>query len=1153
MRTMLFGAIVIFLSITANAQVQRLLLAEEFTNANSGPCAALNPGFNALLLNNPNKIVALKYQTDWPTPDVMNAQNPTEISARINYYGVNAEPIAYLNGSTSGVSGIGTPGILVNFTQTVIDNEYQVPSPFHLTLNHTISANLDSIIVTCIVEASQPINLQQLFLRLAVVEKHIHFNSPPGNNGETDFYYVMRKMLPDATGTLLSDTWTQGQTDTLTFTMPLPSYIYDLTELALIGFLQEDVQKAIQQTAISQPVPLQQYGSVTHVALGNSNISCNNEISPSVTISNQGLLPLGSAEIAYNIDGGLSNTFPFSGNLASGDSANVTIPIGSPLSPGNHTLTLRLNNINGTGIHSTEFQFPFHVMAGTVPANSFQENFTSNPLLGNSWTNYMNDLAGFSWNIIAGYGNPKGALKMDFWSSTSGSRDEIILPPLSCSGTSDATIHFKIAAKGYLYGSVHSQDTLQLMFSIDCGNTWNTAWLKSGSLLATGIPTYSSNEYTGASTNDYRAESAVLPGTGNASELLIKFVAISNNGNNVFIDNINVSALSQKRILAEEFTNANSAPCAAINQGFNSLLLANTDKIVALKYQTDWPTPDPMHSQNPSEINTRINYYNVVAEPVAFLNGSTNALIGTGPAGSIVNFTQQIIDSLYSLPNPFSITLNHSISPDLDSIYITCNTSALQTAIITQLFLRVALVEKHIRFHTPPGNNGETDFYYVMRKMLPNPGGIALQGTWTSGENQTITIAASLPAYIYDPSEIAVVAFLQEDIGKSILHTSFSEPVALPNFASVSNVSLRELQCDTLVNATITAFNQGTTSLNSFVVSYSVDGGVPINIPFSGFLAPGASIDLSLPAIPVLSSGIHTLSCSLLTINGTNNHSPIQSKTFYSIATPQQIGSFTENFNNSLFPYSHWININNDAFGFSRSATAGLGTPKGALKMNYYNSPARRKDEMLLPALSYSGYNDANLTFKIAAKGYLNGNIHSQDTLSLYYSKDCGLNWHLAWQKSGATLATGFPTTSVNEYAGNIDADYRTESVLLGGTANENEVMIKFVAISDEGNNAFIDNINISSNIATEINQTDEVNTIEFYPNPSNSGFTVAFEQQSPVSVIELVDATGKLVHREAIIGQGKHKNYIATANIAPGLYFLKIPMHTTEKLLINH
>src|ERR1043165_1608297 len=72
----------------AVAQSPRLALYEEFTGENCGPCAATNPGLDALLKNavNANKIVAIKWQV--PIPSAPSATwslyqtNITEINWR---------------------------------------------------------------------------------------------------------------------------------------------------------------------------------------------------------------------------------------------------------------------------------------------------------------------------------------------------------------------------------------------------------------------------------------------------------------------------------------------------------------------------------------------------------------------------------------------------------------------------------------------------------------------------------------------------------------------------------------------------------------------------------------------------------------------------------------------------------------------------------------------------------------------------------------------------------------------------------------------------------------------------------------------------------------------------------------------------------------
>lgn len=235
----------VILAFALNAQSQRLVLVEEFTQASCGPCAAQNPAFNALLSQNTTKVVSLKYQTDWPGVDPMNAQNPATVSNRVAYYAVSGVPQANMDGNV--VSG--APSAI---TQTNINNQYGVPSPFTLNLAHYFNAAQDSVFIKCEIVCSQNTTLTTGKLRVALIEKHIGFTTPPGSNGELDFYNVMRKMYPNANGTPLGTSWTLNQSQVVTFAASLPSYIYDFNELAVVAWIQDDANQNVKQAAFSQ-------------------------------------------------------------------------------------------------------------------------------------------------------------------------------------------------------------------------------------------------------------------------------------------------------------------------------------------------------------------------------------------------------------------------------------------------------------------------------------------------------------------------------------------------------------------------------------------------------------------------------------------------------------------------------------------------------------------------------------------------------------------------------------------------------------------------------------------------------------------------------------------------------------------------------------
>src|SRR5574344_530382 len=61
----------------ANAQNQRMLMFECFTNTSCGPCASQNPALDALINANPNTVAAIKYHMNWPgANDPMYMHNP---------------------------------------------------------------------------------------------------------------------------------------------------------------------------------------------------------------------------------------------------------------------------------------------------------------------------------------------------------------------------------------------------------------------------------------------------------------------------------------------------------------------------------------------------------------------------------------------------------------------------------------------------------------------------------------------------------------------------------------------------------------------------------------------------------------------------------------------------------------------------------------------------------------------------------------------------------------------------------------------------------------------------------------------------------------------------------------------------------------------
>jgi hypothetical protein len=525
------------IAVAGLAQTQRMVLAEEFTQASCGPCAAQNPAFNTLLAGNTNKVVSLKYQTSWPGVDPMNAQNATDVATRVTYYNVTGVPYAPIDGSETPVSSPNYAGAPANWTQSIIDAAYGVNSPFDLQVTHTMSSDFDSAFVTVVITATQAFTSNgTLKLQLAMAEKEIDFATAPGTNGETEFYMVMRKMYPSASGTTLASTWSNTTTQTLTFAVAVPNYIYNISEVVFVGFIQDDGNKAVQQTGMSQPVLVANDAGATTVSnLGA--FTCNTNFTPMVDIKNFGSATLTSATINYQIDTQTPMTYSWSGSLASGATTTATLPA-MTLTAGSHTFTVWTSNPNAVadynGANDQSMQ-NFSVVGTYIPA-PYTTNFSTASFPYTNWI-LSNPDNGLTWARVATGG---GAMKMDHWNyQGSGQIDEIVVSPMDLSTASAASFQFDLAYAYYTDANGDLTDSLYVQVSTDCGATWTTLYYDGGVNMATGgavssgafVPTAAQWTTKCFSLQNYVGQSAVL----------IKLVSVNGYGNDLWIDNLAVN------------------------------------------------------------------------------------------------------------------------------------------------------------------------------------------------------------------------------------------------------------------------------------------------------------------------------------------------------------------------------------------------------------------------------------------------------------------------------------------------------------------------------------------------------------------------------------------------------------------------------------
>jgi len=252
-------------AIASNAQ-QRLVLYEEFTGENCGPCAADNPGLETLMAANTSKVVHVTYMEPVPTSGYFYLSDQADNDTRSQYYFSSFQTLIGANSwfTPSGLrDGVfpdgalgysGGEGIISTFTQTDIDSEYNVASPFNIVATRVFNAAKDSVTITAKVTAVSAYS-GTLMLRCVWV-KTMNFTAPPGNNGETHFENVVRKMFADQT---IPASWTVGMSNTYTFKGKI-SHLDTFTNTTGVDsmgvvWIQNDANKRVAQVARANSAP----------------------------------------------------------------------------------------------------------------------------------------------------------------------------------------------------------------------------------------------------------------------------------------------------------------------------------------------------------------------------------------------------------------------------------------------------------------------------------------------------------------------------------------------------------------------------------------------------------------------------------------------------------------------------------------------------------------------------------------------------------------------------------------------------------------------------------------------------------------------------------------------------------------------------------
>ena len=602
MKKKVFSICIVLIGLNSFSQTPRLSLYEEFTGETCPPCASANPPLNLLLASPTNtpKIVAIKWQVPIPSAPSntwsLYQTNKVEIDWRWKSvanggYGyipaINSAPSGKIDGEAPTVFGAASAHP-ANLNNNVISTAQSFTSAFSISVSRAWDASCSSINLTVSIAATANFNaVGALKFRTVMVENIIDFPTAPGSNGEKHFEDVAIKSFPTLqSGISMASNWIVGQTQTFTLNCPIPSYARKKEEIAFVGFIQDDGNQRVAQAVRVQKSVLSNDAIALSAKVA---ATCSSTISPIISVYNNGLNAITALTITPYIDGAIAPTISWNGNIASATSATISLnTISSPTNTGAHTFSYNISAMNGTDGNMTNNSTKVsYLVASDFQGSPVSEDFALTNFPPVKWA-AVNSNSGPSWTRVTnagGYNLSTQSTRYDFFNNkVIGDMDELFITPMNLSGTAAPVLSFDYA---YAQRDANSNDKLEVMVSNNCGSSWTNVYSSSGYTLATALPMPMAYLPDVNDISQWQTVTINLTGYNSAS-VLVKFVVTNDNGNNLYIDNVNLNQTQPVGLIKETklsnqvsiFPNPTSGNATlrvfSMTSGKSKLILINT-------------------------------------------------------------------------------------------------------------------------------------------------------------------------------------------------------------------------------------------------------------------------------------------------------------------------------------------------------------------------------------------------------------------------------------------------------------------------------------------------------------------------------------------------------------------------------------------------
>ncbi len=236
------------------AENLRKSLHEIFSSSTCGPCAPGNANYKKVVGARDNNLFSsIKYQQDFPGTG--DPYSTTESVARRNFYAINSIPRMEVDGKWDQNAS--------SFTDAVFNQFQALPAEISIDATYKVFGKT----VTADIKLKSAINItgDNNVLHVAIIEGKTTANLK--SNGEKEFLHVMKKMVPNQNGTVLTGGLALGVEKSYTLSYEFPGNyrlapdgqnpislatehsVEGFDDLEVIVFVQNITTKAVVQSA----------------------------------------------------------------------------------------------------------------------------------------------------------------------------------------------------------------------------------------------------------------------------------------------------------------------------------------------------------------------------------------------------------------------------------------------------------------------------------------------------------------------------------------------------------------------------------------------------------------------------------------------------------------------------------------------------------------------------------------------------------------------------------------------------------------------------------------------------------------------------------------------------------------------------------------